>query len=104
MTPFPLSGVLLRRNRRREKAALNSLSGWQSEFDLQGVVIGSCHCRRYRFKGFQSSIIDMVDIMAQDQTSIVIFKRYCLQIQVPGGIINDNHALIAPSVEITGNN
>jgi len=52
----------------------------QSEFNYQGIMVGSSYFDNDRFNGFQPPIVDMVDIMAKDGGSIVFVKIDRLQI------------------------
>jgi len=52
----------------------------QSEFNYQGIMVGSSYFDRERFNEFQPSIVDVVDIMAKDGGSIVFAKSHRLQI------------------------
>ncbi len=52
----------------------------QSEFNYQGIMVGSSHFDRKRFNEVQTSIVDVVDIMTKDGGSIVFAKSHRLQI------------------------
>ena len=52
----------------------------QSEINYQGIMVGSSYFDRERFNEFQPSIVDVVDIMAKDGSSIVFAKNCRFQI------------------------
>jgi hypothetical protein len=51
----------------------------QSEFNYQGIMVGSSNFDRERFNEFYPSIVDVIDIMAKDGGSIVFAKSHRLQ-------------------------
>lgn len=52
----------------------------QSKFNYQRIMVGSSYFDRERFNEFQSSIVDVVNIMAKDGGAIVFAKSHRLQI------------------------